>query len=179
MNVIYVISKYLTVVGAVLKGFWEHIVCRMLAVPVQDARYLQANELCGHVEHDFTKRKGVTFFLCYLPGFLNRLFGYGMFIGSYTALFILKLAPSTALFAVCIVLLYLGTSLLCNNAPLYEDALNNWDLFYGKKEEKTNIIVKILAFIPSVYFIVSAWLEKHAVSLLIFIAAILAGIFVL
>lgn len=179
MNIIYVISKYLTVVGALLKGFWEHLFCRMLAVPVQDARYLQANELCGHVEHDFTKKKGTAFFLCYLPGFMNRLLGYGMFIGSYVSLFVLKLSKTAVLFGVCIVLLYLGVSLLCNNAPLYEDALNNWDLLYGKNEKKTNVIVKILAFIPSVYFLISAWLEKHAVSLLIFIAAILVGIFVL
>lgn len=177
MNVIYVISKYLTVLGSLLKGFWEHLFCRMLAVPVQDARYLQANELCGHVEHDFTKRKVAAFFLCYLPGFMNRLFGYGMFIGSYAALFILKLHADAALFGACVVLLYIGVSLLCNNAPLYEDALNNWDLLYGKEQE-TNIVVKILAFIPSVYFIVSAWLEKYALSFLIFIVAILVGIFV-
>ena len=57
MTVIYVISKYITVIGSILKGFWEHLFCRILGVPVSDARYLQATELCGHVEHDFTKTK--------------------------------------------------------------------------------------------------------------------------
>ena len=175
MNAVYVISKYVTVVGSVLKGFWEHLFCRMLGIPVQDARYLQANELCGHVEHDFTKTRGRTFFLCYLPGFMNRIFGYGMTIGSFLGLFKLEVRTEAPIFWVYIVMLYLGISLLCNNAPLYEDALNNWDLIYGKGK-KTNIIFKILAFIPSVYFIVSAWLEKYAVSLLIFIVLIVIGI---
>ena len=178
MNVIFVISKYLTVVGALLKGFWEHLFCRMLAVPVQDARYLQANELCGHVEHDVSKSKPVNFLICYLPGFMNRLFGYGMAAGGFVGLFYLRVTPNTVIFWVYAVLLYLGVSLMCNNAPLYEDALSNWELLYGKGE-KTNIAVKILAFIPSVYFIVSAWMEKHALSLLIYILAVLAGIFLM
>ncbi|MEE0980077.1 MAG: hypothetical protein U0K91_00225, partial [Acutalibacteraceae bacterium] len=71
-----------------------------------------------------------------------------------------------------------GISLMCNNAPLYEDALYNWDMLYGK-EQKTNIIVKILAFIPSVYFIVSAFMEKYAISRLVYIVAVLFGIFVI
>ena len=175
MNVIYVISKYITVVGSVLKGFWEHLFCRMLGVPVQDARYLQANELCGHVEHDFTKTKPVTFFLCYLPGMMNRLFSYGMTIGSFAGLFYLKATSENPIFWVYIVMLYLGVSLLTNNAPLYEDALNNWDLLYGK-DSKTNIAAKIFAFIPSVWFIASAWLEKYAVGLLVFVIAIILGI---
>ena len=55
MTIVYVITKYITVIGSILKGFWEHLFCRILGVPVSDARYLQATELCGHVEHDFTK----------------------------------------------------------------------------------------------------------------------------
>lgn len=175
MSILYVISKYITVIGSVLKGFWEHLFCRLLGVPVQDARYLQTNELCGHVEHDFTKTKLVTFFLCYLPGMMNRLFGYGMVIGGFLGMFLLKVPFDSIIFWVYIVMLYIGISLMCNNAPLYEDALENWDLLYGK-EQKTNIAVKIFAFLPSVYFIVSAWMEKYAVSLLVYLLAIVAGI---
>lgn len=175
MNVIYVISKYITVIGAVLKGFWEHLFCRMMAVPVQDARYLQANELCGHVEHDFTKSRSVSFFLCYLPGLMNRLFGYGMFIGSFIGLFVLEVPTTAPSFWIYLVLLYIGVSLLSNNAPLYEDALNNWELLYGKESE-ANIVAKIFAFIPSAYMLASAWLEKNALGLLLFVVAIAVGI---
>lgn len=178
MTVIYVISKYITFIGAVLKGFWEHLFCRILGVPVSDARYLQATELCGHVEHDFTKTKALTFFINYLPGMMNRLFGYGLAIGGFLGLFYLKAATGTLAFWIYVVLYYLGVSLLSNNAPLYEDALNNWDLLYGNGV-KTNIFAKIFGFIPSVYFLVSAWLEKYGLGLLIWIAATLVGVFVL
>lgn len=178
MSVIYVISKYLTVIGSFLKGFWEQLFCKILNIPVQDARYLQANELCGHVEHDFTKSKIITFLLCYLPGFMNRLFGYGMVIGGYLGLFYLRVPSNTVIFWVYLVFLYVGVSLLCNNAPLYEDALNNWSLLYGKGE-KTNIVAKFFAFIPSVYMLAAAWMEKYALSVLVWIAAILVGVFAL
>lgn len=171
MNAVYVISKYVTVLGSVLKGFWEHLICRMLAIPVQDARYLQANELCGHVEHDFTNTKAKTFFLCFLPTAMNIIFGWEMVAAGFMGLFVLDVAPSAPVFGVYVALLYIGVSLLSNTAPLYEDALNNWDLLYGKGR-KTNIFVKIFAFIPSLFFIVDAWLEKNGLNLLIYIVAI-------
>lgn len=178
MTVVYVISKYITVIGSILKGFWEHLFCRILGVPVSDARYLQATELCGHVEHDFTKTKAVTFFLNYLPGMMNRLFGYGLVVGGYLGLFYMKASAGSIAFWFYLVFYYIGVSLLSNNAPLYEDALNNWDLLYGKKT-KTNIFARIFAFIPSVYFIVSAWLEKNGLGLLLWIVLSLVGVFVL
>lgn len=167
MTIVYLISKYVTVIGTMLKGFWEHLFCRIIGIPVQDARYLQANELCGHVEHDFTKKPGETFLLCYLPGMMNRLFGYGMTFSGFIGTFYIQPQTSSPSFWIYIVLLYLGVSLLCNNAPLYEDALNNWDMIYGKDSE-VKTIAKILAFIPSVYFRISAWMEKNALGFILF-----------
>lgn len=175
MTTVYIITKYITFIGAVLKGFWEHLFCRILGIPVQDAHYLKANELCGHVDHDFTKSRLVTFLICYLPGLLNRVFGYGMIISGFLGLFYIQVTSENAIFWVYIVMLYLGISFMCNNAPLYEDALNNWELIYSK-DKKTNIIVKILAFIPSAYFLASAWLEKYGISLAICIVATIIGI---
>lgn len=177
MDKLYIVSKYITCVGAILKGFWEHLFCRILGIPVQDARYLQANELCGHVDHDFTRERTKTFLLCWLPGLMNRIFGYGMFVGGFLGLFHVEAAADKPIFWIYIILFYLGASLLCNNAPLYEDALNNWDLVYGK-ERNTNIVIKALAFIPSVYFIVCAWVEKNAINLLILIATVVLGIII-
>lgn len=178
MTIIYVISKYLTIIGTSLKAFWEQLFCRILQIPVQDASYLSSTELCGHIEHEFTESKVKSFLLCYLPGAMNRFFGYGMLIGGYLGLFYLEVSSEDTIFWVYLAMLYVGISLMCNNAPLYEDALLNWDLLYGK-EQKTNIVVKILAFIPSVYFIVSALMEKYAISLLLYIVAVLVGIFVI
>ncbi len=178
MTIIYVISKYLTIIGTSLKALWEQIFCRILQIPVQDASYLNSTELCGHIDHEFSESKVKSFLLCYLPGAMNRFFGYGMLIGGYLGLFYLEVSSEDAIFWVYLAMLYVGISLMCNNAPLYEDALLNWDLLYGK-EQKTNIVVKILAFIPSVYFIVSALMEKYAISLLLYIVAVLIGIFVI
>ena len=178
MTILYVISKYLTFPGTALKAFWEQLFCRILAIPVEDARYLQANELCGHIDHDFTENKLKSFLICYLPGMMNRLMAYGMFIASYIGLFYIEVPSDSSIFKGYVVLLYFAVSLFCNNAPLYEDALQNWDLFYGK-DQKTNIAVKILTFIPSVYFIVSAWMERYAVSLLIYIVAIVLGVVII
>lgn len=178
MNTVYIISKYVTVIGSILKGFLEHLYCRIASIPVSDARYLQATELCGHVEHDFTKKKGETFLLCWLPGFINRLFGYGMLVGSYLGLFYLRTGPKDVIFYVYVIMLWLGISLMCNNGPLYEDALNNWDLLYAPGSD-TKTVIKILAFIPSVYFLVSAFMEKYALSLLVYIIAIIIGITVI
>ncbi len=177
MTIIYVISKYLTIIGASLKALWEQIFCRILGIPVQDASYLSSTELCGHIEHDFTESKLKSFLICSLPGLMNRFFGYGMLIGGYLGLFYLEVSSEDKIFWVYLAMLYVGISLMCNNAPLYEDALYNWDMLYGK-DQKTNIVVKILAFIPSGYFIVSAFLEKYAISLLLCIVAVLLGIFV-
>lgn len=177
MDKLYIVSKYITFVGSILKGFWEHLFCRILGVPVQDARYLQANELCGHVDHDFTKTRTTTFLLCWLPGLMNRVFAYGMLVGGYLGLFVVRAGADTVIFWIYLLLFYLGVSLICNNAPLYEDALNNWDLVYGK-DSGTNAIVKALAFLPSVYFLASAWLEKYAISFLLCVIATVIGIII-
>lgn len=178
MTVLYVISKYVTVIGASLKALWEQVFCRILGIALVDVNYMQSNELCGHVDHDFTDNKLKSFLLCYLPGMMNRVFGYGMVIGGYLGLFYIEAGSKTSIFWIYLVMLYVGISLMCNNAPLYEDALQNWDLFYGK-DSNTKMIFKILAFVPSAYFLLSAWMEKHAVSLLVYIVAILFGIIVL
>ena len=174
MNVIYIISKYLTVVGSVLKGFWEHLTCRIIGIPVSDARYLQATELCGHVEHDFVRKKLPAFLVCILPGFLNLLLGAGMFVGGYFGLFVIKPHTGETIFWIYAIMLYLGASLLCNIAPLYEDALNNWDLLYGKNSD-AKLVAKIFAFIPSVIIFAASWLEKNALSVLLYIVTIVLG----
>ena len=177
MTILYVISKYVTVIGSALKALWEQVFCRILKIPVQDAHWTQANELCGHVDHDFSESKVKTFLICYLPGFMNRILAYGLFISSYIGLFYIEVTPKHEIFWVYVAMLYVAVSLLCNEAPLYEDALWNWDMIYGK-DQNTKLVWKVLAFIPSVYFIASAWLEKYVVKVLVFIVLILLGIFV-
>lgn len=139
MNIIYLISKYVTIIGSVFKGLFEHITCGMTGILVEDGRTLQANELCGHVEHEFTKSKAKTFTFCFLPGVVNALLAFFFGGAGFMGLFMLKVAPDKAIFWVYLVVYYIGVSFACNIFPLYEDALNNWSLIYQQKltdEEK-------------------------------------------
>ena len=43
MKILYLISKYATVFGTLIKGLWEHLTCGILNVLVEDGRYLQPN----------------------------------------------------------------------------------------------------------------------------------------
>ena len=140
MNIIYLISKYVTVIGSIFKGLFEHITCGMTGILVEDGRTLQPNELCGHVDHEFTKSKAKTFIFCFLPGAINALIAFFFGGAGFMGLFMLKVAPDKAIFWVYLVLFYLGVSFACNIFPLYEDALNNWNLLYQQKltdEEKS------------------------------------------
>ena len=130
MKILYLISKYATFFGALIKGLWEHIMCGILKVFVEDGRYLQPTESCGHVEHEFTKGAGKTFALTFFPSLLNAVLAFFLGGAGFMGLFIIKSSPSSPIFWVYIVLLYLGISFFCNIFPLFEDALNNWSQIY-------------------------------------------------
>ena len=53
MTGLYILIRYLTFPGAIMKGFWQQVVCRICKVPVEDNRYLRNDEMCGSVEHEF------------------------------------------------------------------------------------------------------------------------------
>lgn len=127
----YVFSKYLTFIGTAMKGFWEHVYCQLSEIFVEDARYFQANILCGHVDHTMTTTRTKSFLVCWIPGLINAIFGFAFAIGGYLGLFNLRVYHANIIFWVYIVMLYLGISFLTNLFPLYEDALNNWDMLYN------------------------------------------------
>ncbi len=133
MKIIYLISKYITVLGTTIKGLWEHITCGILKVLVEDGRYLQPNELCGHVEHALTPSRAKTFLLNFIPGLINALLAVFLGGAGFMGLFVLRVSPATTAFWVYLVEFYLGISFFCNIFPLYEDALNNWSLIYQTK----------------------------------------------
>ena len=133
MKILYLISKYATFFGALIKGLWEHITCGMLKVFVEDARYLQPNELCGHVEHSLPVSRAKAFLLAFLPCLINGVLAFFLGGAGFMGLFLLKVPHTAAMFWVYVVLLYLGISFLCNMFPLMEDAMNNWSLIYNVK----------------------------------------------
>lgn len=133
MTVLYVISKYVTVFGSLIKGLWEHLACGAFKIFVEDGRYLQPTEMCGHVEHELSPKKTSAFLFCFLPSLINALLAFVLGGAGFMGLFKLGVKFSEPVFWLYIVLYYLGISFFCNIFPLVEDAMNNWSLIYDTK----------------------------------------------
>ncbi|HZJ77270.1 MAG TPA: hypothetical protein VFD52_00510 [Clostridia bacterium] len=184
MTIIYMISKLITFPGAYIKGFWEHLSCRVLGIPVESSKYLPLNETCGHADHPFAQSKSKGFLVCFLPSFLNGIFAFPFFMTGYINLCLLAVratdistASSITFFALYVALLYLGTAMLSNMFPLVEHALNMWDLLY-KKDGGANLFWKILLFVPSAIIVAGSFLERYGLTTLMLIALIAYQLFV-
>ncbi|MCR5485373.1 MAG: hypothetical protein K6F09_07240 [Clostridiales bacterium] len=176
MTIIYLISKLLTYPAALLKAFWEHCLLKMLKVAVNDTRYMQKNEMCGHVEHELTETALKSFFYCFLQGIPNFLLSLPALFVSVSNIVFFGITPHdmtsgkvSAMFILSIVLYYVGISLWCNKSPLYEDALNMWELIYVEK--KLSMPLRVLFFIPSVLIMAGSFLERYGISLFLYTAA--------
>ena len=166
MTNLYVTTRVLTVFGTMMRVFWEQVVCRICAVPVEDVRAFKVSELCGHVEHELIKKKSHIFLVCWLPFTLNFIFSCCFLLGgAYRVIYIgdVKTVASW-------VYLWLGISFAANCVPSFEDVLSFKDAFYTKD---TKLIVKILLapFFALIYGF--AILERYSLT---FIVAILFAI---
>lgn len=182
MSILYLISKIITLPGAYIKAFWEHLTCRILRIPVENTKYMHYDEAFGHIEHEFAEGKAKSFLLCWLPGLVNALFGFVMLFAGYIGIFYLGVGPvnietgKTAwIFYIYLVMLYLGLALLCNLFPLVEDAVNMWDKIYGK--DGMHIVWKIILFIPSIIIYAGAYIEKFGINIVISAGFVIFGIF--
>jgi len=159
MVTLYWILKYITFPGSLLKGFLEHLFCRIYKIPVEYGEYMQRNELCGHVEHSLAPKKG-SFALCFGPHILMLLCGLVTLFPASIGLFYLGvLTPAN------VILLYIGTCFLFNCFPLYEDALNMWDHLFGEHSTAKGAS-RVFLSIPAVILRAGAWLEQYGISFL-------------
>lgn len=170
MRIVYIIGRILTFPGAYLRGFWEHLTCRLFSIPVESEGYLRLDEACGHIEHDFPATRGRAYIIAVGPGFMNFFIGLPLFLSSLMGLYSLGITvgDSKPLFIMYLVFADVGVSLLCNCFPLAEDALHLWDVIYGRS--KANILVRIIMFIPTVRTVIGAYIEKYSLSVLFYIA---------
>ena len=166
MRILYVIVKALTFPGTLLHALWEHCLCRKFHCTVEDARYFQANELCGHVEHEFMPSKGKRFLICFLPFLFNLVLGLLIVIPA--SVHVMKLQQFNNIFY--LLMLWLGISLLTSLFPLVEDALAMWESFYGAGNE-ANLAAKILLFPIIAVLVAGAYLERWGITLVTSIAA--------
>lgn len=170
---IFWIFGCLTICGAVLRGYFEHLTLKLFRVPVEDRSYLQRNELFGHVEHKPATSFAKSFCVCFLPGFLVCLVGAVIALPAVMQLFVMGVMPRyivngtvSVMFIVCAVLLYFAVSLFCHAFPTYEDALYLWE-----NRKQTNTAVRVLLFVPMVCIRAGAFLARFGFWQLLAIAA--------
>ena len=159
------LSAFLTLPGAVLRAFLEHIFLKILHVPVEDTSYLQRNELCGYVEHKPVHTLGKSFVLCIVPGVLTLLFGAVFWLPAMLQLGYMGVTPVrpdtggvSVMFIVCVLLCYLGVSCLCHVFPSYEDAL-----YLAEAFSEAKLPVKIVLFLPVMCARAGAFLQRYGV----------------
>lgn len=170
MTALYVIIKYLTFPGALVRGMWEQIVCRICKVPVEDNRYLRRDEMASHIEHEFMPKAQGAFAICFVPFFFNML--GAILLGIIPAMMLLYLQfRGIALMAVCAVSYWFAISLFVNAFPLVEDALNMMDKVY----RHGNIIQKIFYTPGALTCLAGAYLEKYCLTF-VFAVALTIGI---
>jgi hypothetical protein len=137
MDCIYVIIKWLTFPGALIRAFLEQLSCKLYNVPVEYPKYMQNNSLCGHVDHELISGKG-SFGICFIPHIITLIAGLVILIPGAVQIFYLNNYDW-----ISFVLVYFGISLLSNVFVLPEDAASMWDSLYGK-DSKASKASKIL-----------------------------------
>jgi len=168
MNTIFLISKLITTPGAFLKGFWEHLTCRLLGLTVENTNYLPADAHCGHVHNSPAKTPAQAFLLTLLPYLAQRVLAW-VFISASAPpllLFGVRSAQESHFFFLYLVALYFGLSLLCNSFPSWPQMQRQWALSYGEKAKVGNA-VKLLLAPCNAWFFAGAWLEKTGLAVLL------------
>lgn len=168
MTSLYIITRFLTFPGALVRTFIEHIICRIRKTVVEDNRSLRNDELCSHIEHELLETAGSAFAICFVPMLIQLILAF--FVSMPAVLNLLYLGafsfPLSLIDAAC---LYIGFSLLVNCFPSVEDAINMTEkLYHGK----ANLFQKIIFSPGAVICYVGAYLERYCVTFLTSIALI-------
>ncbi len=169
MEKLLVITKYLTFPGALVRGFWEHLVCKICGIPVEDNRLLMGDELCGHTEHELAPTARKAFALCFVPAFLNGLLGFILAVSSMLLIFAFEMSGVITTVA-GVLAFWFAVSLAVNSYPLVEDAMNMKDKIY----RHGNIAQKIFYSIGFAFLYVGAYLEKYLITFVLAVAGTVA-----
>ncbi len=158
MKVLQIITKILTFPGAFYRGFWEQFFCKIYNLPVENKKYFQMNEMCGHVEHEPLSKPSNSFWFCFLSGLMVFLAGVLMLVAPVINLFVFGIQEQVfKVLNYC--LLYLGLSMMTNIFPSVEDALMMWEGYH-----KLGKAAKII-FAPGAFFMyVGAYAESFGIT---------------
>jgi hypothetical protein len=165
IKIFYLIAKTITLPGTLFKAFLEHVACRLTLTAMENDRYYQGNEMCGHVEHDLAERKGQAFVLCFFPFFISCILGLIFsWAGSIDIIALGEFRRNERVNLMGFLYVYLGLCFLTNMFPSTEDYLSFKELFYGKGSK--NIFLKIILAPLFAVFFIGTKLEKSGLSLL-------------
>ena len=159
MRIVYLIVKYITLPGTFLQAFFEHLTCRVYEVLVEDGRYLRANEMCGHIQHELVRKRSTSFGICFFPFLFNLIAGLMLTaVGAVNVLYLGEFFTSGgSVHILNFLFLWVGISCLT-------DALTFKELLYGKG--KSNLFVKIIAAPVFAVLYVGSYLQKWGATLL-------------
>lgn len=160
MTIIYIITRFLTFPGALVRGLFEQIVCRIHKTPVEDNRYLRSDENSSHIEHELMKTPGGAFAICFVPMLLQLILAVFVCVTASADLLYLGYfsMPAGIIDIVC---LWVGFSLTVNCFPSVEDALNMWEKLY---KTKGHVFQKIIFAPGAVICYTGAFLEKYCLT---------------
>ncbi len=184
MSSLYIFGKILSLPGAFLKAFWEHLIYKILKIPVESNAYLNIDEGLGHVEHAHPSTLARMFLGNFLPGFINFILGLPPFLAGALGIVYLGVGPTvietgakTPIFYIYLLAYFIGGALLCNIFPLLEDSHFLWEKLYSPEAE-AGMVAKILLFIPGFLMLVGSYIEQYALNVFFMLAMLLFGIFV-
>lgn len=172
MTTLYIITKYLTFPGAMIRGFWEHLVCRICGIPVEDNRLIRRDEMSSHIEHEFASTASSAFAICFIPAFMNGFLAFLLMIPSFLTLFLFGM-NGVLVTIVNIIACWLSFSLYVNSYPLIEDALNMKEAVY----KKGNILQKIFYAPGFLGCYIGAFAEKYCVTFVLAVIALIGFVF--
>ena len=166
MRIVYLIVKYITLPGTFLQAFFEHLTCRVYEVLVEDGRYLRANEMCAHIQHELVRKRSTSFGICFFPFLFNLIAGLMLTaVGAVNVLYLGEFFTSGgSVHILNFLFLWVGVACLTNLFPQTEDALTFKELLYGKG--KSNLFVKIIAAPVFAVLYAGSYLQKWGATLL-------------
>ena len=167
MTALYYITRFLTFPGAMARGVWEHIVCKLCGIPVENNRLLRTDELCSHIEHELAPTSRKAFLVCFVPAFMNGLLAFFLSMPSVVGYFYFEMA-SVESTIINLVSYYFAFSLFVNSYPTIEDALNMKEKVY----KEGNFLQKFFYIPGFAICYIGAFLEKYLVTFVIAVAGL-------
>ena len=171
MSAIYAITRFLTFPGAAVRAMWEHMICKICGVPVEDNRTFRFDEMSSHIEHELMPKATGAFSIAFVPAFLNGVLAFLLCIGPVLGLFAFEMTGPVSKIDY-IAAYWFAFSLYVNSYPTVEDALNMKEKVY----KHGNPAQKIFYAPGFLGCFVGAYLEKYCVTFLLAAAALVVFI---